>query len=416
MSDQEDGCSETDSIYIKDSKTVSGHENLTSENEDFCTDSQTHSEREQFDGSSDESQKNYAQVGSRKIGKKFKPKVKIKTLTIDGQLVYFCKICDKIFTRRKDKLNHELAHSGESVLTCTECGKEYLHESSLASHMRTHDGDPLYMCDLCPKMFAQSHHLKTHILSHSEPTNFVCKTCFKEFATTSDLNHHCRVQIKHEMTQLWCKMCKVFLCRHHDLVTEKRLHAYCCTACNELFYTNKKLKIHMKKFAHFSNEKPKYIEPLREYELYPDKISENPKKMGVQKENEFIKKSEQSDLTTKRPGQELTEEEPPPKKFKLSPRKVFLENEHSSTSLQDSAPEIKKELDIKSPNKHRKVLVVFNSFFLEYPRAPYKCYNVNYVIVIIDWRFLSVLKMTWCTIIRECDVKTLITVNFHILQ
>ncbi|XP_059146349.1 uncharacterized protein LOC131933796 [Physella acuta] len=354
MSEQEDGCSETDSIYLKDSKAVSGHENLTSENEDFCTESQTHSEREQFDGSSDESQKNYEQVGSHKSGKKFKPKVKIKTLTIDGQLVYFCKICDKIFTRRKDKLNHELAHSGESVLTCTECGKEYLHESSLASHMRTHDGDPLYMCDLCPKMFAQSHHLKTHILSHSEPTNFVCKTCFKEFATTSDLNHHCRVQIKHEMTQLWCKMCKVFLCRHHDLVTEKRLHAYCCTACNELFYTNKKLKIHMKKFAHFSTEKPKYIEPLREYELYPDKISENPKKMTAQKENEFIKKSEQCDLTTKRPGTELTEEEPPPKKFKLSPRKVFLENEHSSTSMQDSAPEIKKELDIKSPNKHRK--------------------------------------------------------------
>ncbi|KAK6967336.1 zinc finger protein 91 [Biomphalaria glabrata] len=301
------------------------------------------------EASSDESQKECSRSGKRA----FQPKVKIKTLTIDGQLVYFCKICDKIFTRRKDKLNHELAHSGESVLTCNECGKEYLHESSLASHMRTHDGDPLFMCDLCPKMFAQSHHLKSHILSHSEPTSFVCKTCYMEFATVSDLNHHCRIQIKMEMLKHLCKLCKVYMCRSHSLPCEKRLHAFICTACNEFFYTNKKLKIHMKKFAHFSTERPKCIAPLQEYELYPLKVSENLRKFTTQKEIEAMKKMEKNELC-KQNLVEISEDEMPSKKFKLSARKIFLEEEHSSTSMQDSVSEVKLELDLKSPNKHRK--------------------------------------------------------------
>ena len=289
-----------------------------------------------------------------------KPKVKMKTLTIDGQLVYFCKICDKIFTRRKDKLNHELAHSGETMLTCTECGKEYLHESSLASHMRTHDVDPLFLCDLCPKMFAQSHHLKTHILSHSEPTNFACKTCYKEFATAHDLNHHNRSQIKQEISQFWCKMCKVYFCRTHGPECRKGIHAYCCSACNELFFTQKKLRIHMKKFAHFSHDKPDYIEPLTEEELYPHKVPESVKRSQSVKESSILKQSYQniSSKEAKRPAEDL-ENMVPRKKFKLSPRKIFLEDEQSSTSLQDSAPEGKHGTDseLRSPSKYRKVCV-----------------------------------------------------------
>ena len=315
--------------------------------------------------SSDEAQllDTEVQISSQKMEKKKekcgnKPKVKIKTLTIDGQLVYFCKICDKIFTRRKDKLNHELAHSGETMLSCSECGKEYLHESSLASHMRTHDVDPLFMCDLCPKMFAQSHHLKTHILSHSEPTNFTCKTCYKEFATAVDLNHHNRSMISQEMSQFWCKMCKVYFCRTHGPVGRSRIHAHCCSACNELFYTHKKLKIHMKKFAHFSQDKPDYIEPLAEEELYPDKVPESIKKCQSAKENSILKQSFQNlPKENKRAADEDLENIVPRKKFKLSPRKVFLEDELSSTSIQDSPAERKHETDseLRSPSKYRKV-------------------------------------------------------------
>ncbi|GFS12214.1 zinc finger protein [Elysia marginata] len=287
-----------------------------------------------------------------------KPKVKMKTLTIDGQLVYFCMICDKIFTRRKDKLNHELAHSGETMLSCSECGKEYLHESSLISHMRTHDGDPLFMCDLCPKMFAQSHHLKTHILSHSEPTNFTCKTCYKEFATAADLNHHSRSSINQEMSYFWCKMCKVYFCRTHGPECRKRIHAYQCSACNELFYTQKKLRIHLKKFAHFSHDKPDYIEPLTEEELYPHKLPESLKRSQSAKENSILKQSYKNlpNKTAKRCTDQDLENIVPRKKFKLSPRKIFLEDEQSSTSVQDSAPERKHETDseLRSPSKNRK--------------------------------------------------------------
>ncbi|GFO26160.1 Zinc finger protein [Plakobranchus ocellatus] len=315
--------------------------------------------------SSDETQslETEAQTSTQKVDKRKekcgnKPKVKIKTLTIDGQLVYFCKICDKIFTRRKDKLNHELAHSGETMLTCTECGKEYLHESSLASHMRTHDGDPLFMCDLCPKMFAQSHHLKTHILSHSEPTNFTCKTCYKEFATAADLSHHNRSLISQEMSQYWCKMCKVYFCRTHGPSCDRRIHAYCCSACNELFFTHKKLKIHMRKFAHFSFGKPDFIEPLTEQELYPDKVPEGIKRSQSAKENSILKQSYQNPplREAKRLANEDVENIVPRKKFKLSPRKVFVEDEQSSTSIHDSAPEERHGLDsdLRSPCKFRK--------------------------------------------------------------
>ncbi|KAH9525661.1 hypothetical protein Btru_001976 [Bulinus truncatus] len=342
-------------------ETVNNAEDSNSEDDecetanfDDCKTSNAHPLHSDKDISSDESLKDDHYEYNKNGKKSFKPKVKIKTLTIDGQLVYFCKICDKIFTRRKDKLNHELAHSGESVLTCNECGKEYLHESSLASHMRTHDGDPLYMCDLCPKMFAQSHHLKSHILSHSEPTSFVCKTCYREFAMASDLNHHCRVQIKMEMSKYWCKMCKIYMCRGHNLTNDKRLHAFICSACNEFFYTNKKLKIHMKKFAHYSTEKAKCIEPLQEYELYPQKITDSLRKLSAQKEIEAGKKRGRGDIQCSQNVVENSEDELPAKRFKLTSRKVFLEEEYSSTSLQESLSELKVEQDLKSPNKHRK--------------------------------------------------------------
>lgn len=313
-----------------------------------------YSDKEAFDNSSDDYSK---RKDKRSSNKQSKSKVKIKTLTIDGQLVYFCKICDKVFTRRKDKLNHELAHSGESVLTCTECGKEYLHESSLASHMRTHAGDPLFMCDLCPKMFAQSHHLKTHILSHSEPTNFVCKTCYKEFPTASDLNHHNRVQSKLEIATYLCKMCKVYFCRTHKLKCDSRLHAFCCSACNELFHTHKKLKIHMKKFAHYSLDKPKYIEPLQEHELYPDKLPENLKKLQPQKESDLTRKPLKNDVNGKRHSDSYSDG--PFKKFKLSVRKLIIDGDQSSTSVQESATEVSKreETELKSPTRHRKVCI-----------------------------------------------------------
>ncbi|XP_005093925.1 uncharacterized protein LOC101856790 [Aplysia californica] len=347
---EEESQSVHENNFESDTETEERNKDVKASQESSCED------HVQTLGISDQSA---ASKQAKKSEKAPKPKVKIKTLTIDGQLVYFCKICDKIFTRRKDKLNHELAHSGESVLTCTECGKEYLHESSLASHMRTHSADQLHMCELCPKMFAQSHHLKTHILSHSEPNDFTCKTCYVEFATAVELNHHIRTEIKLEISYYWCKMCKVYCCRNHGLQCDKNLHAYQCSACNELFFTNKKLRIHMKKFAHHSVQKPKFIEPLKEHELYRGKCVDGNKKSSVQGDKENVTRKQivygNSNLNKRFASDDL-ENELPPKRFKLSPRKLCVEVDNSSTSMQESAPEMKIEFksEIRSPVKQRK--------------------------------------------------------------
>lgn len=111
----------------------------------------------------------------------------------------------------------------------------------------------------------------------------------------------------------------------------------------------------MKKFAHYSTEKPKYIEPLQEHELYPDHAQDNQKKLQAQKENEVAKKQHKFDLHEKRQLEQ--DSEAPPKKFKLALRKLVLDGDQSSTSVQDSAPEARKEfhVELKSPTKQRKV-------------------------------------------------------------
>lgn len=297
-----------------------------------------------------------------------KPKVRMKTLTIDGQLVYFCVLCDKIFTRKKDKLNHELAHSSETIYTCTECGKEYFHESSLAYHMsQSHDADQLYLCELCPKMFAQGHHLKTHILSHSKPTEFTCKICYQDFALASELSEHVRIKINEELKTYWCKLCKIYLCRNHIAINNpRRLHAHQCTACNELFFSQKKLRLHMKKFSHKSAFKSIVLEPLEDDEMFLRTGTEiaSCKKLGNNLLNNSVTKIQGINSgpigdSSKRHAEDNEQDIQPLRKRRRIASKSFQTDQAilSSSSLQDSGLDVKRLTDsfIKSPLKGRKV-------------------------------------------------------------
>ncbi|CAD6194577.1 unnamed protein product, partial [Caenorhabditis auriculariae] len=97
-------------------------------------------------------------------------------------------LCSNDSKRLKGKLAS--IDEGEGLFSCDQCDKVFGKQSSLARHKYEHSGQRPYKCDICEKAFKHKHHLTEHKRLHSGEKPFQCDKCLKRFSHSGSYSQH----------------------------------------------------------------------------------------------------------------------------------------------------------------------------------------------------------------------------------
>lgn len=169
----------------------------------------------------------------------------------NGEAMYQCDFCDKLFANKYHLQSHLVTHTGERAFNCRICKKTFGRKSTLRAHMTTHTKKSNFMCPVCEKACNDNNSLEEHMRMHTGEKPFICTICSKAYARKSHLNVHYRVHTGE----------RPFICHHCDKdFTEKRFlndHLQTahngidgplkCPNCAREFAYKTSLKQHLKK-------------------------------------------------------------------------------------------------------------------------------------------------------------------------
>ncbi|XP_013417393.1 zinc finger and BTB domain-containing protein 17 [Lingula anatina] len=74
-----------------------------------------------------------------------------------------CQYCEKIFSSKVDKVQHERIHTGEAPLTCEFCGRAFKRAQNLRRHLVEIHSGIQHECPQCGKLTNSKHNMKRHI-------------------------------------------------------------------------------------------------------------------------------------------------------------------------------------------------------------------------------------------------------------
>merc|ERR1711990_569771 len=105
--------------------------------------------------------------------------------------LYKCNLCEKKFTRKKNRNTHQLSHTAKNF-KCDKCDKEFQYPSQLAKHRKEFHGkkirpcENLFECPHCQKMIKTKAALNTHIqMVHEHDSDeagcYQCGQCGREY-------------------------------------------------------------------------------------------------------------------------------------------------------------------------------------------------------------------------------------------
>ncbi|XP_050718391.1 uncharacterized protein LOC126999693 isoform X2 [Eriocheir sinensis] len=171
---------------------------------------------------------------------------------------FFCEICSKILTDKKNLIIHMKSHMGQTKAKCKVCGKEFNRKSYLWTHMRTHTDHRPYKCNYCNKAFAQYSTRKNHERTHTGEKPYKCHICSANFATSSSLSKH--VQYSHHNIRAFeCEICKKKFISRAKIEEHIKVHTgerpFKCHVCFRAFNKKNNLRTHM--YVHSANKKYK---------------------------------------------------------------------------------------------------------------------------------------------------------------
>lgn len=214
----------------------------------------------------------------------------------DGVKKYLCDFenCKAEFSRPWRLASHKCTHTGERPYPCTEsgCDKAYTNPSHLKRHVRTaHTAQPIveyfqctypgctdklktlpnlkrhikrrhesnkemYSCQQCEAKFTRNWKLKEHMFEHTGVLPFTCPICNKGFKTCKQLRKHerqhklyrCKVTDCNQIFRFWTHYRKHMIIKHRP--------DYTCECCERTFYSNDRLKYHIKTVHCKDEEKP----------------------------------------------------------------------------------------------------------------------------------------------------------------
>merc|ERR1719495_1229218 len=169
----------------------------------------------------------------------------------NGESVYQCDFCDKLFANKYHLQSHHVNHTGERAFTCKICKKAFGRKSTLRAHMTTHTKVSNFMCTVCEKACNDNNSLEEHMRMHTGEKPFVCTICQKAYARKSHLNVHYRVHTGER--PFVCNFCdkdfteKRFLNDHLQTAHNGNDGPLKCPNCSREFAYKTSLKQHLKK-------------------------------------------------------------------------------------------------------------------------------------------------------------------------
>ncbi|RZB49883.1 zinc finger protein OZF-like, partial [Asbolus verrucosus] len=210
----------------------------------------------------------------------------------DAGLYFTCLYCPKMFTLKRDVLEHVCEEHGEDFDTsfvqrlkkekrknpqkvdrdevnaakvevdgrtyynCKECGKSLYSSYTYVCHMRIHTGERPHACDLCGKRFRVNQGLVRHLReTHQGMRDFPCDLCGRMFATRRSAEEHRRIHTNERPHM--CDLCGKSFKQKASLFIHRRAHensyAFKCSSCDKGFHTQRLLMVHITKHT---GEKP----------------------------------------------------------------------------------------------------------------------------------------------------------------
>lgn len=180
-------------------------------------------------------------------------------------MVYNCRLCQKVFADEERFAKHNLIHAedgegGSGGGKCTRCRKVFAVQSSLEEHMKLHESldstsneqklsTKLLTCPLCDLKFRRLL-FADHVRSHFVNGSYTCPHCSKKFKKYYLIRKHIRnfhPEIEHP-----CDQCdksfktstklKLHQIRHSD----KR--EFLCSECGKMLKRKDKLNEHIRRF------------------------------------------------------------------------------------------------------------------------------------------------------------------------
>ncbi|XP_064644562.1 zinc finger E-box-binding homeobox 1-like isoform X2 [Lineus longissimus] len=99
--------------------------------------------------------------------------------------------------KKRRSWKHHKVDEGEGMYACDQCEKMFSKQSSLARHKYEHSGARPFACDICSKAFKHKHHLTEHKRLHSGEKPFMCKKCGKRFSHSGSYSQHMNHRYKY---------------------------------------------------------------------------------------------------------------------------------------------------------------------------------------------------------------------------